>query len=162
MYHIIVGIDSGKRAAVACLDLEGRPVLVANETFVGLEWFVEKITNAGTPVIIASDKKKPSKLPSKLSAIFGAVLFSAGYDIDVKRKQDVARKYRISNLHERDAMSAAVAAYNSYKNKLDQAAVFAREHKVEDPDRIKAMVIKRYSMYEAKRERPTANRFKRT
>ncbi len=162
MDHIIVGIDSGKRAAVACLNLDGRPVFISNGTFVGLEWFVEKIRCAGSPVIIASDKKKPNKLPAKLAAIFGAVLFSAGYDIDVKRKQEVARKYKISNLHERDAMSAAVAAYNSYRNKLDQAGVFAKENKLEDPDKIKAMVIKRYSMYEAKREKPTANRFKRT
>ncbi len=161
MTYIIVGIDSGKRAAVACLDLDGKPVFVSNGTFVGLEWFVEKIRGAGTPVIIASDKKKPNKLPSKLSAIFGAILFSAGYDIGVKRKQELAHRYGISNLHERDAMSAAVAAYNAYQNKLKQAGVFARNNNLQDPDKIKAMVIRRYSMHEAKMEKPGAEKFKR-
>jgi uncharacterized protein len=162
MNHIIVGIDSGKRAAVACLDLEGKLIFISSGTFVGLEWFVEQISDIGTPVIIASDKKKPNHLPAKLSAIFGAVLFSAGYDIDVKKKQEIARKYKIYNLHERDAMSAAVAAYNSYRNKLNQADVFARENNIDDPDRIKAMVIRRYSMHEAKMESPSASKFKRT
>jgi uncharacterized protein len=161
MNHIIVGIDSGKRAAVACLDLSGKPVFIANGTFVGLEWFVDRIRTAGTPVIIASDKKKPNKLPAKLSAIFGAILFSAGYDISVQRKKEIARKYGISNLHERDAMSAAVAAYNSYKNKLNQAEVFAREHNIEDQDSLKTMVLKRYSMHEAATEKATTSAFKR-
>ncbi|MDE1768668.1 MAG: DUF460 domain-containing protein [Candidatus Micrarchaeota archaeon] len=162
MNHIIVGVDSGKRAAIACLDLDGNPVLMANGTFVGLGWFVEKIHSTGTPVIIASDKKKPSTLPAKLSAIFGTTLFSAGYDISVKRKQELARKYGISNLHERDAMSAAVAAYNTYKNKLEQAGVFAKKHMVQDVDTLKAMVIKRYSMHEAIDAKPSVERFKRT
>lgn len=113
------------------------------------------------PVIIASDKKRPSRLPAKLSAIFGAELFSAGYDIEVRKKQEVARKHGISNLHERDALGAAVAAYNFHRNKLEQAGAFAKEHKVEDPDMLKAMVIKRYSMHEAAREKITAEKFKR-
>lgn len=48
MRHIIVGVDSGKRAALACLDLDGKPVLIENGTFVGLEWFVDRIRSAGT------------------------------------------------------------------------------------------------------------------
>lgn len=162
MNHIIVGVDSGKRAAIACLDLNGKPILLANGTFVGLGWFVEKIRSAGTPAIIASDKRRPNKLPAKLSAIFGAILFTTGYDISVQRKQEIAHKYKISNLHERDAMSAAVAAYNTYQNKLNQASAFAKEHNIEDPDQIKAMVLKRYSMHEAATEKATTNRFKRT
>ena len=117
MVHLIVGVDSGKRAAIACLDLNGNPVLISNGTFVGLDWFVGKITSAGTPVIIASDKKRPNRLLAKLSAVFGAILFSAGYDIGVKRKQELAKKYGISNLHERDALSAAIAAYRMHSRK---------------------------------------------
>lgn len=159
MNHIIVGIDSGKRAAVACLDLDGKLVYLSNGTFVGLDWFVEKIRSAGTPVIIASDKKKPNKLSAKLSAIFAAVLFSTGYDIDVKSKQELARKYKFSNLHERDAMSAAVAAYNAYENKLNQAQRYAKERSFEDVDKIKALVIKRYSIHEALEGRKDVGRF---
>jgi len=162
MNYIIVGVDPGKRAAVACLDLNGTPIFMANGTFVGLEWFVEKISTVGIPVIVASDKKKPNKLSSKLSAIFGAVLFSAKYDISVEKKQELARKYGISNLHERDAMSAAVAAYNMYQNKLNQAGVFAREHNLCEVDKVKAMVIKRYTMHEAATQSPGINKFKRT
>ncbi len=162
MNHIIVGVDPGKRAAVACLDLEGKPVYVGSGTFVGLEWFVERIRSAGTPVIIASDKKNPNKLSTKLSAIFGAILFSSNSDISVERKQEVARKYKLSILHERDAMSAAVAAYNSFQNKLNQAQVFARQHNVSDADQLKAMVFKRYSMHEAVSEKATVNKYKRT
>ncbi len=128
MVHLIVGVDSGKRDAIACLDLNGNPVLISNGTFVGLDWFVGKITSAGTPVIIASDKKRPNRLLAKLLAVFDAILFSAGDDIDAKRKQEFARKYSISNLHERDALSVAIAAYNAYENKLKQAGAYAQEH----------------------------------
>lgn len=162
MNHLIVGVDSGKKAAVACIDLSGNVVHLATGTFAGVEWFVDNIKNAGSPVIIASDKKRPNELPRKLSAIFGAVLFTSGSDISVKRKQEMTRRFRVSTLHERDALSAALTAYNAYQNKLNQARVFAERHNIEDQDNLKTMVIKRYSMHEAAREKMKIDRYKRT
>lgn len=162
MKHIIVGVDSGKHAAVACIDLNGNVVHLATGLFAGVEWFVQQIQQAGVPVVIATDKRKPNETPSKLSAIFSAVMFTSGYDISVKRKQELARDKNVGSLHERDALSAAMTAYNSYRNKLNQAEVFARRNNIDDIDKVKAMVIKRYSMHEAATEKISAAKFKRT
>jgi len=161
MKHIIVGIDPGKRAAIACIGLDGRLIHASSGLFVGLGWLVSQINEVGTPVIIASDKKSPNETTVKLASIFNAVLFASGYDISVKRKQEMARPYELGNVHERDALSAALSAYNSYQNKMKQAEVFAARNGIADTDRIKAMVIKRYSMREAATEDMTAARFKR-
>jgi hypothetical protein len=162
MKHIIAGIDPGKHAAVACIDLDGKVVHLATGLFVGTEWLVGQIGRAGSPVVIASDKKRPDDTPKKIAAIFGAVLFSSDYDISVKRKHELARIHKVGTAHERDALSAAITAYNSYKNKLNQAGSFAKKNGIGDMDMVKAMVIKRYSMHEAITERMVSTAFKRT
>ena len=162
MDHLIVGIDSGKRSAVACIDLSGDIVHLATGTFVGLGWFVDNIKKSGSPVIIASDKKRPSQTASKLAAIFSALLFTSGYDISVRRKQEMTSRYNVASLHERDALSAALTAYNAYQNKLNQADVYAKRHNILDRDKVKTMIIKRYSMHEAMSEKIKIEKYKRT
>ena len=162
MKHIIAGVDPGKRAAVACIDLDCNVVHLATGMFVGVGWFVEHIARSGSPVVIASDRREPDDMPRKLAAIFGATLFASGYDISVKRKHEIARTYKVGSQHERDALSAAISAYNSYKNKLNQAEVFSRKNGLADSDMVKAMVIKRYSMHEAMNEKMVSSRSKRT
>lgn len=149
MKHLIVGIDAGKTAAVACIDLDGNVVKLATGRFVGLDWFVDVIKSTGQPVMISGDKKKPNSLVEKLSTIFDAVLFVPGVDISVEKKKSVAR-VKFENLHERDALAAAMIAYNAHAGKLRQAERQARESKTSaDADRVKAMVIKKYSVHEA-------------
>ncbi|MGC8671691.1 MAG: DUF460 domain-containing protein [Candidatus Micrarchaeia archaeon] len=145
--HIIVGIDGGKTAAIACIDLNAKVLKLFTGRFVSTSWFVNKINETGEPVIIASDKEKPDDIAKKLAAIFGAVLFSPDTDISTEKKAMLAGK--TDNLHERDALAAAKLAYNAYANKLKQVDKLASKKGV-DPDRIKALVIaKRYSAYEA-------------
>ncbi len=145
--HIIVGIDGGKTAAIACIDLNAKVLKLFTGRFVSTSWFVNKINETGEPVIIASDKEKPDDIAKKLAAIFGAVLFSPDTDISTEKKAMLAGK--TENLHERDALAAAKLAYNAYANKLKQVDKLASK-KGADPDRIKALVIaKRYSAYEA-------------
>ncbi|MCL5100661.1 MAG: hypothetical protein M1122_01770 [Candidatus Marsarchaeota archaeon] len=52
-------------------------------------------------------------------------------------------------MHERDAMSAAMSAYNKYANKINQAENMAKETGMSDVDTVKALVIKKHSVYEA-------------
>ncbi|MGC8628744.1 MAG: DUF460 domain-containing protein [Candidatus Micrarchaeia archaeon] len=142
-----MGIDGGKTAAIACLDLSGNILSLFSGQSVNTSWFVEKIRQVGQPVIIASDKEKPDFIAKKLATIFGAVLFAPDSDISVEKKKEFAEK--AGNLHERDALAAAKAAYNAYANKLKQTEKLAEQHNA-NPDEIKALVIsKRYSIYEA-------------
>lgn len=158
MKHLIVGIDPGKTAGIACLDLDGNVVKISTQRFGGISWFVEVIKNTGSPVIIAGDKKNADETLRKLAAIFDALLFNPQSDITVERKKEASYYYPVANLHERDALSAARAAYNAYANKLKQAERIARERDLSDLDGIKALVIKRHSVYEAMSHKK-ANRF---
>ncbi|MGC8676416.1 MAG: DUF460 domain-containing protein [Candidatus Micrarchaeia archaeon] len=144
---MIVGVDGGKTAAIACLGLDGKPLRLFTGRFVGLEWFVSNIKSTGEPLIIASDKKRPDYIARKLAAVFGAKLFAPSTDISVDRKKELAGK--TENLHERDALAAARVAYNAYANKLNQIEKMAK-NKSKNSDLMKALVIgRRYSMHEA-------------
>ncbi|MCL5100660.1 MAG: DUF460 domain-containing protein [Candidatus Marsarchaeota archaeon] len=41
--YIIVGVDTGKTSAIACVDLSGRLVFTSTRRFGGIEWFVVSI-----------------------------------------------------------------------------------------------------------------------
>jgi predicted RNase H-like nuclease (RuvC/YqgF family) len=158
--HLIVGIDPGKTAAIACLDLDGNVIKLATERFAGLQWFVSTISQAGLPVVIACDKKRPDSLVERLAAIFDAVLFVPQTDISLIKKKNLTAR-RFSNPHERDALAAAETAYNSYSGKLRQAERLAREGAAEI-DRVKALVIKKYSVDEAMSNRNAGRRLVRS
>lgn len=160
MNHIIVGIDTGKTSAIACLDLDGRIVRLAVKPFAEFKWYIDSIREAGSPAIIASDKKKNNDTVTKLAAIFDAALYTPKEDISVMRKKELARTLHVANIHERDALSAAIFAYNSYSSKLKQAERMARGSSKDEVDRIKAMVVKKHSVREAM-EGKTAGRFVR-
>ena len=160
MKHLIVGIDTGKTAAIACLDLDGNVARLATGRFAGLQWFVDTIKETGLPVMIACDKKRPDSLVGKLAAIFDAVLFVPQTDISVMKKKNLT-SHNFANLHERDALAAAATAYNAHAGKLRQAERIAKEKEVE-VDRVKAMVIKKYSVYEATTNRNAGRRLVRS
>ena len=147
--HIIIGVDTGKTAAIACLDLEGRPQELIAATSPDLAWFVEKIRELGSPVVIASDKKKNNNTVAKLASIFNAAIYTPREDISVERKKELARRWKVGNIHQRDALSAAVFAYNHYAPKLNQAGRITRGSETSEVDRIKALVIKKHSISEA-------------
>ena len=147
MRHLIVGIDTGNTSAIACIDLNGLVVKTATARHVGLGWFVDAIKMAGSPVIIAGDKKKPDRIVSRLSAIFGAVLFIPSTNISIAKKRIIAKE-GFENLHERDAIAAARLAFNAYADKLRQTERLARCKNAE-AEEIKALVIKKQSVHEA-------------
>lgn len=146
--YLIAGIDTGKTAAIACLDLNGHLVYSAAERFVGLEWFTSKLSSIGIPVIIATDKTRADTTISKLATIFDSVLFTPSSDISVRKKNEIRSGESVESIHERDALAAARFAYNAYRNKLDQAERLARRNNFGDRDKLKAMVILKYSMHD--------------
>lgn len=153
--HLIVGIDPGKTSAIACLDLSGRLVCASHKTFAGVEWFIEEISKAGIPSVIACDRE-PDDVARKISAAFN-VRIRSRHEGSVLAKREYARRFNINNPHERDACYAAIKAYNRFANKLHQAEHIAREQKVSEIDKIQAKILERYSIEEAINNK-TANR----
>ncbi len=158
MTHIIVGIDTGKTSAVACIDLDGNLLHIAHKRNGGIKWIVDSIRNAGTPIIIANDKHaRTSSLIKKVNASFCAMLYTPEHDISMYAKRHFARRMSIGNPHERDAYISARKAYNAHANKLNQVERIARKNNFADIDAMKAKVIGRHSAREVLENR-NANR----
>ncbi len=118
--HTIVGVDPGTTTAIAVLDLNGKLLGVKSKKGWNPAEVVEYVLSFGKPVIIATDKSNPPEFVSKLRASFDAVLHVPKEDTSVERKKRLVApfKQKLSNDHERDALSAAIDAYNAHKSKL--------------------------------------------
>ncbi len=138
--HVIVGVDPGTTTAVAVLDLNGNVLGVKSKKNWNPSDVVEYITSLGKPVVIATDKSNPPDFVLKLKASFHAVLHTPKDDMSVERKRNLTSKYKFLNDHERDAIAAAMDAYNSYKNKLRN--VEKRIPMGMDVDAVKAEIIR--------------------
>ncbi len=138
--HVIVGVDPGTTTAVAVLDLNGNVLGVRSKKNWNPAEVIEYITSLGKPVVIATDKSNPPDFVLKLKASFHAVLHTPKDDMSVERKRNLTSKFTFLNDHERDAIAAAMDAYNSYKNKLRN--VEKRIPMGMDVDAVKAEVIR--------------------
>jgi predicted RNase H-like nuclease (RuvC/YqgF family) len=157
--HLIVGIDTGKTVAIACLDLNGSLVHSSHAASAGIGWLVSSIRAAGVPDIIATDKPDTgSDIIKKVNAAFNSTLYFPRRNIPLREKKLAAKAKQIKNPHERDAYMAALKAYNAYANKLNQAEHLAREQNFADIDVLKSKVIHRYSIDEAVRNRKAHRR----
>ncbi len=146
--HTIVGVDPGTTTAIAVLDLDGNLLGVKSRKGWSPAEVVEYILSFGKPVIIATDKSNPPDFVSKLRASFNAVLHVPKEDTSVERKKYLVSPFRkeISNDHERDALSAAIDAYNAHKSKL--LNVEKRIPPGIDVDAIKAGIIRGMTLRE--------------
>ncbi|MEM3791108.1 MAG: DUF460 domain-containing protein [Candidatus Micrarchaeaceae archaeon] len=144
-----MGVDLGKVSAIACIDLSGRFVSASEQRFANFEWFVKEIKSAGRPSIIATDKARAEETIVRLASVFQSVLFEPREDIRVSKKREIEKKISAKlTVHERDALSGAMVAYNYYTNKLNQAERIAKEFGA-DVDEVKARIIMRSSISEA-------------
>ncbi len=155
--HLIVGIDPGKNVGVSCLNLDGKLIRSAHKDGGGMEWAIEVIRETGIPALISTDKHRQGSFVKKLGAVFNVSVFYPDKDMNVREKREMTKTTNITNPHERDAFASAVKAFNEYKDKLAQAESIARKTGSSDTDRIKALVIRKFSIDEALHSRP-ANR----
>ena len=151
--YLIVGIDPGTTVGVALIDLNGNVIAIRSKKSWSYSDVVDFILSHGKPVVIATDKKTVPDYVNKLKASFNCILYSPKEDLPVEKKKNLVSSYKILNDHERDALAAAMDAYNSYKNKLKN--IEKRIPVGYDLEEIKAGIIKGFSlrnMLEAKEE----------
>jgi uncharacterized protein len=155
--YLIAGIDPGKTSGIACLDLNGTLVFKDHKMFGGLDWFISTLNKVGTPVIVASDKPEASTIVKKINTAFNSKLFCPDREFKITEKRTTAKSLGIKDPHERDAYTAAIAAYHAYSNKFKQIEHIAQANKYDNIDKIKAKVVGNYSINEAL-ENKKANR----
>ena len=136
--HIIVGVDPGTTIGVAVLNLDGELKGLVSSRMMSVPDIVSYIREKGKPVVVATDVVPPPATVEKIKRSFKATLFAPNERIAVEEKVKLAKPYGYGNDHERDALAAAVKAFNAYKNKFAQIDRKAPAHMTDD---VKAMAV---------------------
>ncbi|PSP55608.1 DUF460 domain-containing protein [Halobacteriales archaeon QS_1_67_19] len=120
--HVLVGIDPGTTTAVAVLDLDGTVLDVFStrtaDTAEVIEWIIER----GRPVVVAADVEPMPETVEKIRRSFDAKGWIPDSDLPVDEKQHRTREQEYDNDHERDAMAAALHAYDDHGAQFDRIA----------------------------------------
>ncbi|HJJ28488.1 MAG TPA: DUF460 domain-containing protein [Methanocorpusculum sp.] len=120
--YIIVGFDPGTSVGIAALDLEGNLaglVSLRNPTHAEI---VFEITKIGRPVLVATDKAEIPGGVDRVRRTFSAAVWAPKKDILIREKYEAVEGFAFKNDHERDSLSAAVYAFQSYSAKFDNLA----------------------------------------
>ena len=145
--YIIVGLDPGTTTGIAALNLSGELVDLISSRAMSSSDVIEWISARGKPLVVATDVYPTPSAVEKVKRAFNAVLFSPGADVPAEEKIALGKEFGYRNDHERDALAAAASAFKKYKNKFMQV-----ERKVPseiDPDEVKALVVRGYSIENA-------------
>jgi predicted RNase H-like nuclease (RuvC/YqgF family) len=108
---------------------------------------IEWIAARGRSLVVATDVFPTPGSVEKVKRAFNAVLYSPGGDIPAEEKIALGKEFGYKNDHERDALAAAISAFKKYRNKF-----LLVEKKVPseiDPDEVKALVVRGYSIENA-------------
>ncbi len=147
--QVIVGIDPGTTAGIAILNFNGEVVNVFSSKDMGIDEVLRHITKFGVAAVIASDVNPASQFVNKLSAKTGAVVFNPYISLSVKEKTELTKDYPFRDPHQRDALAAALNAFNKFKNKFFKIDVMNfNEIGISDDkkDEIKRSVIRGHSI----------------
>jgi len=120
--YVIVGIDPGTTTGIGAVDLDGEVVDIFSSRQVGTAEIIEHITGVGKPLIIASDVQPMPDAVEKVRRAFNAIAYAPPQDRSVEGKFELTAGTGYANPHERDAVSAALDAYRSLKNKFQNIA----------------------------------------
>ncbi|WP_255151008.1 DUF460 domain-containing protein [Halorarius halobius] len=120
--HVVVGIDPGTTTAVALLDLDGEVLDVHStrtaDTAAVTEWIIER----GRPLLVAADVTPMPETVEKFRRSFDATAWVPERDLPVDGKKHRARDVGYDNDHERDALAAALFAYDDHADQFERIA----------------------------------------
>ena len=145
--YLIVGIDPGTTTAIAALDLEGNLLHLSSSRQMSMSDVTEVLYKIGKPLIIASDVHEMPYSVEKIRRAFNGVAYTPRQDMSVEAKLELAAPHPYKNDHERDALSAALDAYRSYKNKFQ--SILKRVPPGYDLDEVRAAIVRGLSVEQA-------------
>jgi len=125
MRYIIVGIDPGTTTGLACLSLKGDLLKTVSYKNAGKEKIIRAISELGSPVIIACDRVPVPSFVLSVKAKFNAKLFAEL--LSNEEKEHLTRRYNLKNKHEKDALAAAIKAYNYYSSKIRNIIKYTKD-----------------------------------
>lgn len=120
-----MGVDPGATTGLCARDFGGVMRELHSSKNFSLARVVQRIGQAGAPVIVAADVTPAPGFVEKVAATFGARLFSPATIVPQLEKMRLVSNFvrhsgevGVGNRHERDALVAALLAYYAVKNKL--------------------------------------------
>ena len=120
--HVVVGIDPGTTTAVALTDLDGAVLDVWSSRTVDTADVIEWIIEHGRPIVVAADVEPMPETVEKIRRSFDAAGWIPQRDLSVDRKLHRTRHESYDNDHERDAMAAALFAFDAHEDQFDRIA----------------------------------------
>jgi len=120
--HVVVGVDPGTTTAVAIVGLDGEVLDVyssrTNDRAGVIEWIIER----GRPVVVAADVTPMPETVEKFRRSFDAAGWKPERDLPVDEKKHRTREHGYDNDHERDAMAAALYAFDHHESQFERIA----------------------------------------
>ena len=120
--RVLVGIDPGTTTAVAIVGLDGGVLDVLStrtaDTAAVIEWIIER----GRPILVAADVTPMPETVEKIRRSFDAAPWVPDRDLPVDVKKHRTRETGWDNDHERDAIAAALGAYDSHADQFERIA----------------------------------------
>lgn len=122
---LIVGVDPGNTSAVAALNLDGEIELLESQKEFSRAEIIQKIVEAGKPVIVGSDRSEMPSTVRKIGQSLGAERFTPDRDLTSRRKKDLGKG---ENSHEKDASAAAKHAFNQLRKNIRKIKSYAERN----------------------------------
>ena len=120
--RVLVGIDPGTTTAVAVVGLDGTVLDVLStrtaDTAAVIEWIIER----GRPILVAADVTPMPETVEKIRRSFDAAAWVPDRDLPVDVKKHRTREEGYDNDHERDAIAAALGAYDAHADQFERIA----------------------------------------
>ena len=118
--RVIVGIDPGTTTAAAVVGLDGTVHALYSsrtaDTAAVTEWVIEQ----GRPIIVAADVEPMPETVEKFRRSFDAAGWRPTTDLPVDEKLHRTREAAYENDHERDALAAALYAYDDHADQFER------------------------------------------
>ncbi|PSP27377.1 DUF460 domain-containing protein [Halobacteriales archaeon QH_2_65_14] len=117
---VVVGIDPGTTTAAAIVGLDGEVLDVLStrtaDTAAVIEWIIER----GRPIVVSADVTPMPETVEKIRRSFDAAGWVPERDLPVDVKKHRTREVGYDNDHERDAIAAALGAYDAHDDQFER------------------------------------------
>ncbi len=118
--RVFVGVDPGTTTAVGIVDLDGQPLETWHSRTADMATVIEWIIERGRPVVVAADVTPMPETVEKIRRSFDAAAWTPAADLPVDEKLHRTREAATANDHERDALAAALFAFDAYEDTIQQ------------------------------------------
>lgn len=139
---LVVGIDPGTTTAYAILDINGNIVDLRSSKLFNFSNLLLEIMKHGKIVVVAADTSPASGFVDKFSRVTGAKLVYPKENLKTIEKKRLTSDFEVKNVHEKDALSAALFAFKRIKPLLRKVdSYLTKKDKMDFADDIKSLLL---------------------